>query len=368
MVRRAALWLFALVLTALLIEGGARLVLAVIGSGDAPIAFGWEGDMARTAAVRNLIYVPDPIVFFRLSPNLDVETTSNPRFFDVRTDSRGMRNPEPALPKPPGTYRVLAVGDSCTFGSGAGQSGTYPTQLEQHLNRARSEPRFDVLNAGVPGFTSFQALGLLEIEGFALSPDAVIFASGFNDATSATAGGWRPFVGDGMLSDTEYAEAIRRSRTLGITWLLWRAGLWVDGARERIEDPPGAKRRRVSVLEYGANLRAFVDSSRSHGTTPVLVVWPRRSQIDMSPGHEKADRLMARYHDEVRRVARTTSTTVVDLTETLHGREDLFIDMIHLNAQGYGLVANSVAGAVLADVDQRARHGAISLSPPLPRD
>lgn len=217
MVRRAAPWLFTLVLTALLIEGGARLVLAVIGPGDAPIAFGWQNDVAHEASVRDLVYVPDPVVFFRLSPDLDVEATSNPRFFDVHTDSRGMRNPEPVLPKPPGTYRVLTVGDSCTFGSGAGQSGTYPAQLEKHLQRARSEHRFDVLNAGVPGFTSFQALRLLEIEGFALSPDAIIFASGFNDAKLATAGGWRPFQGGGMLSDEEYAEAIRRSRSLGIT-------------------------------------------------------------------------------------------------------------------------------------------------------
>lgn len=74
----------------------------------------------------------------------------------------------------------------------------------------------------------------------------------------------------------------------------------------------------------------------------------------MSPGSEKADRLMARYHDEVRRVAQTTNTPIVDLGETLQGREDVFIDVIHLNAQGYGLVADSVAKAVLADVDRRA--------------
>jgi hypothetical protein len=119
--------------------------------------------------------------FFRLAPNLDIETTSNPRIFDLHTDSRGMRSPEPAVPKPSGTYRVLAVGDSCTFGSGVGQSGTYPMQLEHHLLSMRNEPRFEVLNAGVPGFTSFQSLGLFEMEGAALSPDAVIFGS--NQAT-----------------------------------------------------------------------------------------------------------------------------------------------------------------------------------------
>ena len=46
-----------------------------------------------------------------------------------------------------------------------------------------------MVNAGVPGFSSYQALRYLEIEGFDLDPDVVVFVSGINDASPATAGG-----------------------------------------------------------------------------------------------------------------------------------------------------------------------------------
>lgn len=113
--RRAILGLFSLALTALLIEVGARLILALIGPGNAPIEFGWKPSGGRASTFRDRVYVPDSRVFFRLSPNLDIEITSNPRIFDLHTDSRGMRSPEPAIPKPSGNYRVLAIGDSCTL-------------------------------------------------------------------------------------------------------------------------------------------------------------------------------------------------------------------------------------------------------------
>jgi len=351
--RRAILGLFSLALTALLIEVGARLILALVGPGNAPIEFGWKPSGGRASTFRDRVYVPDSRVFFRLSPNLDIEITSNPRIFDLHTDSRGMRSPEPAIPKPSGNYRVLAIGDSCTFGSGAGQSGTYPMQLERHLLGMRNKPRFEVLNAGVPGFTSFQSLGLFEMEGAALSPDAVIFASGYNDASPATAGSKRPFGSERMMSDRAYAESLRRSQALGFTRLLWRAGFSIGSTEERIGDSPPAK-HRVSVREYGANLRSFVDLSRARGAMPVLVVWPRRSQISSPSRHEERDRLMDRYHEEMRRVGRTANVAVLDLKETLQGREDLFVDIIHLNAHGYGLVAEALAKIVLADVDRRA--------------
>ncbi len=345
MARRAGLWLGSLVLTALLLEGGARLVLAAMGSAGAPIRVGWEPGEGRTASVRDLVYVPDPDTFFRLAPNLDVGRTANPRIFDLRTDSRGLRGPEPARPKSADTLRVVAVGDSCTFGSGAPQSGTYPAQLEARLATERPF-RVEVLNAGVPGFTSFQALRLLEIEGFALEPDAVVFASGVNDASPATAGSKRRF-GSQLLSDREYADALRRNRRLGITRLLWRAGLGLGGGAAAASAPGGVK-RRVSPADYEANLDTFVAESRRHGALPVIVVWPLRSQAGPDGSQSEVERVVRLYQDTARAVARRTDAPLVDLVEALRGREALFIDSVHLGPEGYGLVAERVAEALLA--------------------
>ncbi len=343
--RRAGLWLGSLALTALLLEGGARGVLALMGPAGAPIRVGWEAGEGRAASVRDRVYVPDRETFFRLAPHLDLGRTDNPRIFDLRTDSRGLRSEEPVLPKPADTVRVVAVGDSCTFGSGAPQAGTYPAQLEARLSSARPS-RFEVLNAGVPGFTSFQALRFLEIEGFGLEPDAVVFASGVNDAAPATAGSKRRF-GSQLLSDREYAEALRRNRRLGVTRLLWRAGLGLGGGSSAADRPGGVK-RRVSPDEYETNLDAFVAQSRQHGALPVIVIWPLRSQIDETEPPTEVDRVVALYQEAARGVARRTGSPLVDLTETLRGRPALYIDSVHLDPEGYGLVAERVADAILA--------------------
>lgn len=342
-------WVVALALTACLLEGGARLVLLFMGEA-APIEVGWERGEGRAARVRDLVYVPDAELFFRLAPGLRVEETGNPRIFDLHTNSRGLRGDEVELPKPAGIYRVLAVGDSCTFGSGAGQAQTWPAQLEQALARARPELRFDVINAGVPGFSSYQALRYLEVEGFALEPDVVVFTTAVNDASPATAGGKRRFGSGIMLSDREYAEAIRSNRQLGITRLLWRAGFGGAGGAAL-----GVK-RRVSLEEYQSNLRRFVAESEQRGILPVIVAWPLRSQAQLPPANSELEQTLGLYQQR----AAQAGGVFVDFLEVLRGHEALYIDAVHLGPEGYGLVAERIAALLIARFSEQFQAGANS--------
>jgi lysophospholipase L1-like esterase len=85
----------------------------------------------------------------------------------VRINRRGFRGPEPEEGGP-GRRRVLLLGDSLTFGTGVEDAETFASRL------AAAAPSLEPLNLGVSGYGTDQELLLLEREGFALSPAAVV--------------------------------------------------------------------------------------------------------------------------------------------------------------------------------------------------
>jgi hypothetical protein len=64
------------------------------------------------------VYDPDPRLYWRLRPNQNCYTKVNHQ--RVRINSLGTRGPEFQPSKPPQTIRILSLGDSRTFGWGAG--------------------------------------------------------------------------------------------------------------------------------------------------------------------------------------------------------------------------------------------------------
>jgi lysophospholipase L1-like esterase len=122
------------------------------------------------------LYVLDPVVGKRMRPGWSGSEFGAP----VRINSLGLRGPEISPEKPPETWRILALGDSWTFGFRIGESDTWPRHLEAALNQraaARGEaPRYQVVNAGVIGYSTEQEAAYLRSEGRRFEPDLVILA------------------------------------------------------------------------------------------------------------------------------------------------------------------------------------------------
>src|SRR5262245_21046654 len=81
--------------------------------------------------------------------------TQNPELTIV--NSRGFTGAEFEDPPPPGTVRIVSVGDSCTFGAGT-LRGTYPALLQEKLKSNGDTPHYQVVNAGIEGMNSELAL------------------------------------------------------------------------------------------------------------------------------------------------------------------------------------------------------------------
>ena len=84
-------------------------------------------------------------------------------------------------PDGPDLWRIVAVGDSCTYGGGS-DSDSYPALLDARLNlREGPGRRFEVVNAGISGLNSELALRRLRTRVLALDPDVVTLYIGWND-------------------------------------------------------------------------------------------------------------------------------------------------------------------------------------------
>lgn len=100
----------------------------------------------------------------------------------IATNKLGFRDLEFSVDKKPGELRILAVGDSFTFGSGVQLEDSWPQVLEELLRRGREQP-VEVINGGfaagshyVPGYVEW-----LAEDGLAFEPDIVIVGLCLND-------------------------------------------------------------------------------------------------------------------------------------------------------------------------------------------
>lgn len=191
---RKALFLF---LPALALLVGAELIMRILGyrydtitgqerwrwtdSADKvaqPIdqdeAFWWKRFYA------NPIYERDPVLFWRLKPFAKSDLNTESR--DAQTiNGQGFRDDKFEKRKAAGELRIIALGDSCTFGDGVANWETYANVLEDLLRRAAPARPAQVINAGVPGYTSYQIRAYLTRELLDYQPDLVLVYVGLND-------------------------------------------------------------------------------------------------------------------------------------------------------------------------------------------
>jgi hypothetical protein len=99
--------------------------------------------------------------------------------FEIAINSLGLRYREIPRAKPPGTFRILALGDSFVLGHGMAAESSFVAVAEREL-AARSAraggPRMEILNAGVGKWGTAQEYLYLTQEGFGFEPDVVVLA------------------------------------------------------------------------------------------------------------------------------------------------------------------------------------------------
>ena len=163
--REALLLCGALVVASVLTEIGLRIV-------DHPLSKPYLDYVAW--------YEPSEVYGHQLVPGFE---GIGPLNVPVRINSHGFRDIEHTLEKGV-TLRILALGDSFTFGWGVSFEQTYLQQLEQMLQGATGK-RIETINTGVPGWGLNQYYLFLKKVGVQYAPDIIVLAYFVDDLYSS---------------------------------------------------------------------------------------------------------------------------------------------------------------------------------------
>jgi hypothetical protein len=283
---------------------------------------------------------------------------SNPRgYFDrdnsvlMTVNSLGLRGEEVSASKTDGTYRILGIGDSFTFGVGVKDGDTFLNRLQLQLNAESSgHVRFQVLNAGVQGYNTRDEIVYLANHWLALKPDLVLIVFYINDAYSD-----ETILNRGEelgIYDPEPSGLARYSSLVDLVQYRYKAywqskavetyykSHYFTEARQVLERPgqnemdwPGCR----EALEHAARI------CRQRNVKLGLVIFPQLYKLnDAYP--------FLQIHQLVGDTCRRIGIPVLDLLDTFHGHnpETLWVHPSdhHPNEIAHALAAKSIESFV----------------------
>jgi len=270
------------------------------------------------------LVVHDDRLGWRYRPGARARHRTDEFDVSIRINSRGFRGPEVPFQRTPGRKRIVALGDSFTFGWGVEEEETWPARLARILD-------VEVVNLGVSGYGTDQEYILLQSEGRAYRPDVVLVQVAPNDAEEV--------MRDSIYGKRKPAFRLEASGSDASPSLVPRVGavrlpflervsvfagsvrrIWEEETRE----PLDAASREEGWALAGRLLAAMEDAS---SPAPLCVVgdvgsgraFPIGCSIDVTPILARAER---------------------------EGGPVRFLRDKHWNARGHRLVAEAVAAAL----------------------
>jgi len=219
-----------------------------------------------------------PRVRYRMRPGIDrrVVNTVNRRELEqglkvrLRANALGFRSADLPRKKAPGVFRIVFLGDSTTFGWGVEAEERFSERLVARLNARGDGRRYEAINLGIPGYTSWHGRKAFEYFGLPWSPDMVIMSFGANDGKMISRRAKAILQRESALEGVKHF--LRRFATYR---LMRRLLLSLSNPFEKLAERPAAtKSQRVPVVtkvEFRENLTAIVEAARAQGCRPVFL-------------------------------------------------------------------------------------------------
>jgi lysophospholipase L1-like esterase len=297
---------------------------------------------------------------YRSLPSSELRPGSRSRLFEcpISINSLGFRGREITREKG-GAYRIVALGESTTFGCTLGaEDKPWPELLEQMIRqRLRPGRPVEVINAGVPGHTLQDSLYRLARDILPLHPDMIIAYHGYNGF---------PLLDESLPPVVGKAPPLYRPRPLR---LVARAEyrLKMLFYRRRLDVKPAPHPQTLSDVmdsKYASAYRNLVQAAQTNHIRLVLgnfsmaantqsppevldfyrsgfpyVNW----QIQANMLHAQLVGQIAQQHPEV---------CFADTHPHLDGEHERFVDLVHLTQEGRQQLAETFFAAIRPILEQ----------------
>jgi lysophospholipase L1-like esterase len=316
----------------IILEGGLRV------TGVDPHPRGYDFTVNRAWDFPE-VFLKDQDLFWRLRPGQTITS----EFFEGKTyriNRQGFRGTD--FVPGDGEFRIAVLGNSCSFGWGVTEEGSFAGRLRSLMVR-EGIPRTAVYNFSVPGYTSFQ--GLRNFQRFVrpFKPQILLVTFAWNDQWLAANN--RPDK-DILMPP----EVILDLQNLLARFRFYR--VFKKGIFSILPSPERSWQHnvlsRVSLEDFKRNLGEIIAAADEDNTRVVLLTSPIPSMESyyglskQSPMHV----LHQYYNDAIRLTAASFSLGLVDLAAIFDRRSDLFDDVkrdpFHYNARGHALAAEEI--------------------------
>jgi hypothetical protein len=283
-------------------------------------------------------YISHPTRRYALRPHFSGKTYDQP----VQINSLGLRDYEYPYFKESNTFRILAVGDSCTFGVGLDLSNTYPKQLERMLRTKFSNKKIEVINCGVPSYNTVYEYLFLKEEGIKYHPDLVLIGYVYNDSVHNY-----PLTSSRFKLLNIFKDFLRKLYSYEfIVDKIYKLNYKIKGFAAR---DPGVRRENLryvysdEYIGWRKNKEAFrllSDFSHAYNIPIVYIIFPKLERLGDGYPYE--------FYHQIVKEALKNEPYVIDLLPYLRGKraEDLRVFDYDHHPNRY---ANAIISRVIFD-------------------
>ena len=321
------------------------------------------------ARVKANLYSPDPVLGWVMKSNFEGIEEKKEFRVTTRINERGFRDDSYAEGSPESSFRILALGDSFTYGYGVEHDETYLELLEVALNAPPTASRdYRVYNVAVPGYSLREYSTFLKTSWVEFDPDLIIIGIGSNDHTDSVLPHPKYDVADGYLvsykgngdQDSNNTDPVLRVKIfLYKHFYVYRL---LPETKRRVTDNREARRFEGQIeskveeawRQASGYLDQILEVAQQNSIPLVLIYIPHRSQVH--PGLRVDFHIDTRLFDDFdQRIEEYSAdrsvlyvNTLPEFVEQANRGETLYFVQTdaHWNVNGHRAAANMIYDAL----------------------